>query len=106
FITYALTGGSTNTPCTSATLSANPASGSAVTLTASATGCATPEYQYYYLAPGASAYKQIGTANSWGGASLSWPTTGLTAGSYTLGVLARAQGSTAAYQTYQFITYA
>jgi hypothetical protein len=88
---YALT----KTPCTSVTDVASPgspqASGTAITFTATAAGCAHPLYQFWILAPGhtwqvVQAYSPSATFN--------WTTTGLPAGSYLYTVWVRDSGST------------
>jgi len=83
---YALT----STPCSAASYAVSPASpakvGTAVTITASASGCANPLYQFWMAAPGGSwqivqAYSTSSTFN--------WSTTGAVAGTYSLSVWVR-----------------
>lgn len=90
-----------STPCTSATLTISPVAhapvGTAVTLSATAAGCASPNFQYWYLPPGGSwqilqSYTSSGTAV--------WNTTLAAAGDYNVIVWARASDSTAQYETY------
>ena len=68
-------------PSTAATLSASPVGtapvGSSVTFTASATGCTTPEYQFWAKAPGA-AWSIVRPYSS--SSTFSWSTTGLPSG--------------------------
>jgi spore germination protein YaaH len=81
----------TTTPCTSVTESAAPASpqasGTAITFTATASGCPNPLYQFWILAPGSSTW-QIKQAYS-SSATFSWNTTGLPAGTYLYTVWVR-----------------
>jgi len=80
-------------PCTTTALTASPASpqpaGTAVTLTASATGCSTPEYQFWVQPPGG-AWTVL---QSYGGNTAPWSTTGLADGTYNLDVWARQQSA-------------
>jgi hypothetical protein len=83
------------TPCASVTASATPPSpqapGTAVTFTAIASGCASPLYQFWMLAPGSSAWT---VAQAYSGlATFGWVTTGKPAGSYHFSVWARDSGS-------------
>jgi hypothetical protein len=87
--------------CASATASAAPASpqtaGTPVTITASATGCPNPRYEFWMLPPGGSwAIAQAYSA----GATFNWITTGLASGTYNLSVWVRDASSAAAYDTY------
>jgi spore germination protein YaaH len=91
----------TTTPCTSVTASAAPTSpqahGTTITITASASGCTNPRYEFWLLAPGGS--WTIVQAYS-GNASFSWNTTGLPAGTYRYSVWVRDASSAAAYDAY------
>jgi hypothetical protein len=84
-----------SSPCTSVTDSAAPPtprlSGTAVTFTASASGCPHPLYQFWILAPGHS-WQVVQPYSST--ATFSWNTGGLPAGSYLYTVWARDSGST------------
>jgi hypothetical protein len=80
--------------CTSATATAAPPSpampGTAITITAVASGCSSPLYQFWFLAPGggwtiAQAYSSSAT--------FSWNTTGKALGVYYYSVWARDAGS-------------
>ncbi|HKW59414.1 MAG TPA: hypothetical protein VJR46_06630 [Candidatus Dormibacteraeota bacterium] len=90
-----------SSPCTSVTESASPASpqapGASVTFTATATGCANPNYKFWLLAPGGAwtVVQDYSASNTW-----TWNTTGLAAGAYTLDVYARNAGSTASYEAH------
>ncbi len=85
----------TTQPCSSVTESAAPGSpqlsGTTVTFSASAAGCANPLYQFWILAPGHA--WQVVQAYS-GTATFSWKTTGLAAGTYLYTVWVRDASST------------
>ena len=89
-------------PCTSMSASATPASpqatGTAVTITATASGCPNPRYEFWFQAPGSSTWT-VAQAYS-GSATFSWTTTGLPAGVYRYSVWARDAGSTGSYDSY------
>jgi len=81
-------------PCSAVSYAFSPASaakaGTAVTITASASGCANPLYQFWMAAPGGSwqmlqAYSTSSTFN--------WSTTGAVAGTYSVSVWVRDSGS-------------
>ena len=103
---YAITTFTLGVPtCTSASMSPDlsppQTPGSTITFTATSTGCAGPQYQFWMLsASGAWTVKQ-----AYGGASWSWNTTGLTPGTYQVGVWARQAGSTASYDAYFIGTF-
>jgi hypothetical protein len=83
------------TPCASVTASATPPSpqapGTAVTFTAIASGCASPLYQFWMLAPGSSTWT---VAQAYSGlATFGWVTAGKPAGIYHFSVWARDSGS-------------
>src|SRR6266567_3813447 len=91
----------TTTPCTSVTASPAPASpqtsGTAITISASASGCPNARYEFWIMAAGGSwtivqAYSPTAT--------FSWNTTGLPAGTYRYSVWARDASSGASYDTY------
>jgi hypothetical protein len=87
--------------CTSAGLSANPASpqkaGTQVVLTGSATCPGTPEYRFWVKAPGGNwQIKQDYSSSS----TFSWNTTGLAPGPYGLEVDVRDQGGTDTYEAH------
>jgi hypothetical protein len=80
-----------STPCTAVTESAAPATpslpGTSVTFTAVASGCPSPLYQFWVLAPGSTTWT-VGRAYS-GASTFSWNTTGKAAGTYLYTVWAR-----------------
>jgi uncharacterized protein (DUF2141 family) len=86
--------------CTSAALSpTNPsaAAGTTVALTASSTGCASPQYEFWVQYPNGNWYLIQG----WGGATFNWSTAGLAPGTYNVHVWANNQGdSTATWEAY------
>jgi beta-glucanase (GH16 family) len=96
----------TLTGCTSASLS--PASGSMpaggkLTFTASATGCATPIYQFWLMYPDGSWHmvRAFSTTSTW-----LWDSSGLPKGTYVVHVWANAQGgNTDSWQAYGSATY-
>jgi hypothetical protein len=98
-LAYTITSGPPVARCTGVSLSASPAAprpvGPSVTLTASATGCATAEYRFWTLAPTAGATWQPVTAAYQSGTTLAWDTTGKVAGTWQVKVGVRATGSTA-----------
>ena len=87
--TYTL--GTVSTPCSSVTVSVAPnppsAIGTAVTLTATAAGCASPLYHFGIMAPGAAGYALAQDYSA--SRTYSWTTTGLAAGEYRFSVWAR-----------------
>jgi hypothetical protein len=93
--------------CTSASSSPSVAPpqtvGTAVTFTASSTGCTSPQYEFWLLAPGGSwTVKQGYSAmTTW-----SWNSSGLAQGTYQVGVWARQGASTSSYDSYAIITFA
>jgi hypothetical protein len=96
----------TLTGCTSAAII--PANGSApaggvVTFTASASGCATPVYEFWLQDTGG-AWQMVrvwGTGNAW-----QWNTAGLAKGTYTLHVWANQQGADmSTYETFGTTTF-
>jgi hypothetical protein len=89
---YTLSSCSTVSAITSPAASA-PA-GSAVTFTARAAGCANPQYQFWILAPGATAY-QLEQAYSSSG-TFTWNTTGLAPGTYQISIWVRDANSSGA----------
>ena len=90
---YTLTSCSTVSVITSPAASA-PA-GTAVTFTAHASGCANPQYQFWILAPGGTAY-QLEQAYSSSG-TFTWNTTGLAPGTYQISIWVRDANSSGAY---------
>jgi PQQ enzyme repeat len=94
-------------PCTSASISASPASpqaaGTTITFTAGSTDCTAPRYEFWKLPPPGTAWsvtQPYGTATTF-----SWNTTGLAPGPYRIGVWARQNGSTSSYDSYAILTF-
>jgi spore germination protein YaaH len=86
----------TRQPCTSVSETASPAGGAArgtaVTFTATASGCPHPLYQFWILKPGSTTWQVVqaySTSNTY-----SWNTSGLPAGSYMYTVWVRDASST------------
>jgi len=96
--TYTLT----TQPCTSVTASAAPASpqahGTAVTITAVASGCANPQYEFWMLAPGSTTWVIVQAYSS--SATFNWSTTGDPAGTYYYTVWVRDFSSSAKLDAY------
>jgi hypothetical protein len=90
--------------CTSATVSASPASpqptGTSITLTGGSSTCGAPEYEFYELAPGGS--WTIAQAYS---SSPTFAFSNSTAGTYQFQVWARDASSNAAFDTYAVASY-
>lgn len=90
------------TLCSSVTWNApSPASpqsvGSKIGLSGTASGCASPLYQFWVQAPGAQwAILQAYSTTS----SATWDTTGLVSGTYNLDIWVKNSGSTAAWETH------
>ena len=91
----------TTTPCTGVTASAAPTSpqpsGTAITITANASGCTNPRYEFWILAPGGS-WTIVQPYSS--AASFAWMTSGLPAGTYRYSVWVRDASSSASYDLY------
>jgi len=81
----------TSTPCTAVTESATPEGGAmagmSVTITAGASGCPNPRYEFWMLAPGASLYKLVQAYGS--SSTFTWSTTGVALGAYRFNVWVR-----------------
>ena len=89
--TYTLTG------CTAATLTPAPGSftaGTTIAFTAGATGCSSPEYEFW-VRPAGGTWKLVRTYSAT--ATFSWKTTGLPRGTYEVALWARQRGSTMSY---------
>ena len=88
-------------PCTSVNVTSSVASpqtpGVSVAFTATAAGCATPEYRFLLLPPGGG--WQV--AREWGTGAWTWNTTGAPLGNYTISVWARSVGSAASWEAYK-----
>jgi hypothetical protein len=93
-LTFVLSG------CTGASItppSVAQAVGSTVNLVASATGCPDPRFEFFALYPNGLWYQ---LSSGWGGSSLSWNTTGLARGAYTIHAWAnQVNASIATYET-------
>jgi spore germination protein YaaH len=83
-------------PCSAATLTSSPPAtapvGTVVTVTAHASGCANPLYQFWILKPGAASWQMVqaySTSPTW-----QWNTSGATAGTYSVAVWAKDSNST------------
>src|SRR5207245_3278673 len=89
--------------CAAANLSASPSiapPGSMFSLSASATTCPQPQYEFWLKqASGSWAVTQ-----GWGGGVYNWNSSGLPAGTYQLGVWARQAGATSSYDAYGITT--
>jgi hypothetical protein len=86
---YSLTGAVT--PCAAVSVASSPfgtaSVGTAVTFTAAASGCPKPSYQFWILAPGATSWTLVQAYSTT--ATLTWSTTGKTAGTYHVSVWVR-----------------
>lgn len=86
-------------PCSAESVSFAPASpatiGASVTVSAHATGCANPEYQFWLLPPGGAAY-QLVQAYSVSG-TFTWSTAGQPGGAYTFSIWVRDAGSSGSF---------
>lgn len=97
---YQLTG------CPSLTMSTVPATtaarGTAVTVSALATGCSAPQYSFWFKPTSGGLWTQVpyGSVGSW-----SWSTAGRVAGTYYLLVMARQAGSGAAYDSGTYVVF-
>ena len=94
--------------CTTASLAAGSASpaevGSMITLTASATGCATtPTYDFSMLPPNGS-WTNL-TAGYVSSNTFTWRTAGLKPGTYSLDVWVRGAGSTARFENFGLVAF-
>jgi hypothetical protein len=87
--------------CSSVTMTAAPASpqlpGTSVTLSASASGCPQPTYEFWVQPPGGAWQVLQGWSSA---ASATWNTSGLATGTYLLDVWARESGSGAQYEAH------
>jgi len=91
--------------CTSTAMNPNPsppqAAGTVVAFNASAARCASPQFQFWLLTAASGwTIQQAYGAGTW-----TWNTSGLTPGTYQVGVWAREAGSTASYDAYFIGTY-
>jgi hypothetical protein len=85
----------TATPCTNLTASSSPSGtashGTPVTITGSATGCPSPQYQFEMLAPGSQTWQVVQAYSP--NAAFSWATTNAAPGGYRFIVKARDKSS-------------
>ena len=84
----------TTQPCTAVTASAAPATalmGTAVTVTAVASGCPSPNYLFWLRAPGSVSWRQVQPYSST--PTLNWSTAGQTPGTWGVAVWARDRSS-------------
>jgi hypothetical protein len=77
------------------------APGAKVAWSGTSVGCTSPEYKYWLLVGSKWTMQQDYSTASW-----TWDTTGLPVGTYQVGVWARQNGSTRAYEAYGFDTFA
>jgi cell wall-associated protease len=93
-------------PCASAGLTASPASpqpsGTAVTFTATSSGCTAPQYEFLGQGPGGAwrVIQPMSTSNTF-----KWNSAGSPSGQYGVVVWALAPGSTADYDTYAMAAF-
>jgi hypothetical protein len=106
FLTFTLTGGASQV-CSSVNIAPSVASpqapGANITFTATALGCASPNYRFFIAPPSTGVFAEV---QPFGGANTYlWHTAGLPPGPYQIGVWARQSGSTATYEAFAFITF-
>lgn len=92
--------------CTAGGISAAPASpqtaGTAVTFTATATGCSAARFEFWELPPPGASWTAV---QGYGATStFAWNTTGAS-GPYRFGVWVRQNGSTSSYDSYAIVTF-
>jgi len=98
--TFATTGYAlTSSACSSVTLASAPASsttaGTTVTITANASGCPNPLYQFWILAPGATSWQMVRPYSA--APTMQWSTTGAPKGKYGVAVWVRDANSGGLY---------
>lgn len=97
-ITYMLS----STPCTSVTAASSPSgtasSGTTVTITGSASGCPTPEYQFEMLVPGSQTWQVVQPYSP--NTAFTWNTNGAAKGTYRFIVKARDKSSSGISSNY------
>jgi hypothetical protein len=87
----------TSGKCTSVSATHSDPTANPVTLTAVASGCPNPQYEFWIQYPNGTWYLKRG----WGGATFDWSTTGLSPGTYNIHVWANNIGdSTATWEAY------
>ncbi|MDX6547816.1 MAG: hypothetical protein QOG33_1366, partial [Gaiellales bacterium] len=74
-----------------------------ITFTAASSGCASPRYQFWLLAPGGAwtSVRAYGTGNTWAFDSSRYP-----AGNFQIGVWARQTGSTSSHDSFAILSFA
>jgi hypothetical protein len=94
-------------PCSAVAVTTSPGSSIAVgtggTVTGAATGCTNPQYEFWILNPGASAW-QLAQAYS-ASAAFQWATTGKPVGAYRFSVWVRDATSAAGYDAFNAGTF-
>lgn len=94
--------------CSSASVAGTPAQpqtvGTSILLTATATACTHPEFEFFVQPPGG-AWTAVTGMLTWPQNTFTWNTTGAP-GVWGIGVWARHSGSTARYEVYDLSTYA
>jgi hypothetical protein len=90
------------TPCSTVNVTSSPPStatvGTTVAMSAAATGCPNPEFEFWVLPPGGT-WQMIGSGYFQGSGTLTWPTSQMPAGTYRFSVWARDAGSAGANST-------
>jgi hypothetical protein len=94
-------------PCTGETYTTSPSGpaqvGNTVTVTATATGCPNPQYEFWVLPPGGTwTLVQAYSTN----ATFTWNTAGTAAGAYRFSVWARDASSSSSYDSFSAFNYA
>jgi trimeric autotransporter adhesin len=94
--------------CTSASVAGTPAqpqtTGTSITLTATATACTHPEFEFFVQPPNG-AWTPVTGMLTWPQNTFTWTTTGANPGVWGIGVWARHSGSTARYEVYDLSTF-
>jgi len=105
--TYTLTVPPAKQPCAAVNLTPDVSSpqmrGTTVTFSAAALGCSSPTYEFFVAPPSTGIFgvvKPYGTSSSY-----TWNTTGLTPGTYQIGVYARHAGATTSKEAFAIITF-
>ncbi len=93
--------------CTSASISAAPASpqapGSQITFTGTSTACTAPAYEFWILKPNATTWSMVQPYGN--GDKLAWDTTGLAPGMYQVSGWARQTGSSLPNDSWATLTF-
>ena len=95
--------------CSSSSIASDVASpqtvGSTVNFRATSAGCPSPLYQWWVLNPAGAWNIAPGHDFANSSATFAWDTTGLTDGTYQIGVWTKESGSPASYDAYAIVTY-